>query len=64
MLQAYDMFDSKNRTVQDPDSLLSADSRKVGSMKGHKFIADGHEIDDYDDEIAQLFGSGPDDIPS
>ncbi len=58
------MFNSKNRTVQDPDSLLRADSRKVGSMKGQKFIADGHEIDDYDDEIAQLFESGPDDIPS
>ena len=30
--------------------------RKLGSMKGQKFIADGHEIDDYDDEIAQMFG--------
>ena len=30
--------------------------RRLGSMKGQKFIADGHEIDDYDDEIAQMFG--------
>ena len=31
--------------------------RRLGSMKGQKFIADGHEIDDYDDEIAQMFGA-------
>lgn len=29
---------------------------KLGSMKGQKFIADCHEIDDYDDEIAQMSG--------
>ena len=30
--------------------------RRVGSMKGQKFIADGHDIDEYNDEIAELFG--------
>jgi len=32
-------------------------SRRLGSMKGQKFIADGHDIDDYDDEIARMFGA-------
>lgn len=30
--------------------------RRLGSMKGEKFIADGHEIDECNDEIAELFG--------
>ncbi len=33
------------------------DVRRLGSMKGQKFIADGHDIDDYDDEIARMFGA-------
>ena len=30
--------------------------RRLGSMKGQKFIADGHDIDECNDEIAGLFG--------
>lgn len=30
--------------------------RRIGSMKGQKFIADGHDIDECNDEIARLFG--------
>ena len=30
--------------------------RRLGSMKGQKFVADGHDIDEYNDEIAELFG--------
>lgn len=30
--------------------------RKLGSMKGEKFIADGHDIDECNDEIAKMFG--------
>jgi len=33
------------------------DVRRLGSMKGQKFIANGHDIDDYDDEIARMFGA-------
>ena len=29
--------------------------RRLGSMKGEKFIADGHDIDECNDEIARLF---------
>lgn len=32
-------------------------TRKLGSMKGQKFVADGHEIEEYDDEIARMFGA-------
>lgn len=30
--------------------------RRLGSMKGQKFIADGHDIDECNDEIDGLFG--------
>lgn len=30
--------------------------RRLGAMKGQKFIADGHDIDECNDEIARLFG--------
>ncbi len=36
---------------------VQSGSRKLGSMKGQKFIADGHEIEEYDDEIARMFGA-------
>ena len=29
--------------------------RRLGSMKGQKFIADGHDIDECNDEIDRLF---------
>ena len=31
-------------------------ARRIGSMRGQRFIAEGHEIDDYDDEIVKMFG--------
>ncbi len=57
------MLALKDLIIHPIGGLPASDSRKVGSMKGQKFIADGHEIDDYDDEIAPLFESGPDDTP-
>ncbi len=32
--------------------------RRLGSMKGQKFIADGHDIDECNDEISRLFEVG------
>lgn len=32
--------------------------RRLGSMKGQKFIVDGHDIDECNDEIARLFEVG------
>ncbi len=32
--------------------------RRLGSMKGQKFIADGHDIDECNDEIAEMFEVG------
>ncbi len=34
---------------------VSIKKRRLGSMKGQKFIADGHDIDECNDEIAELF---------
>lgn len=30
--------------------------RRIGSLKGWKFIEEGHDIDECNDEIARLFG--------
>ena len=32
--------------------------RRLGSMEGQKFIANGHDIDECNDEIARLFEVG------
>lgn len=38
------------------DIVAQKKKRRLGSMKGQKFIADGHDIDECNDEIAELFG--------
>ncbi len=46
-------------TVQQPADTKAGDHepvRSVGSMRGQRFVAEGHDIDEYDDEIARLFG--------
>ncbi len=37
------------------DAAVQGRRRRLGSMKGQKFIADGHDIDECNDEIARLF---------
>lgn len=37
------------------DVAAQGKKRRIGSMKGQKFIADGHDIDECNDEIARLF---------
>ncbi len=44
--------DSKNMNY---DAVVKGRKRRLGSMKGQKFIADGHDIDECNDEIARLF---------
>lgn len=39
-----------------PDTVSQANPRRLGSRKGVKFVAEGHDIDDYNDEIEELFG--------
>ena len=34
---------------------MQGTKRRLGSMKGQKFIADGHDIDECNDEVARLF---------
>ena len=40
------------------DVVTQKKKRRLGSMKGQKFIADGHDIDECNDEIARLFEVG------
>lgn len=47
--------DSKKADVNYADAIQGR-KRKLGSMRGQKFIADGHDIDECNDEIARLFG--------
>ncbi len=37
------------------DAVVKGRKRRLGSMKGQRFIADGHDIDECNDEIARLF---------
>lgn len=55
MIQRFVMpAESKNMSIN--DNLGQGKKRRLGSMKGQKFIADGHDIDECNDEIARLFG--------
>lgn len=45
---------SQNTVLQ--ESAAAVKPRRLGSRKGVKFVADGHDIDDYNDEIEALFG--------
>ena len=47
--------ESKRMNIND-DVAAGQKKRMLGSMKGQKFIADGHDIDECNDEIARLFG--------
>jgi len=44
----------KNKSV-DHSTVMQGTKRRLGSMKGQKFIADGHDIDECNEEIARLF---------
>lgn len=55
MIQRF-VMPAEAKTIQQGTS-AQPDVRRLGSMKGQKFIADGHEIDEYDDEIARMFGA-------
>lgn len=55
MIQRFVMpADSKNMSIH--NDAIQGKNRRIGSMKGQKFIADGHDIDECNDEIARLFG--------
>lgn len=55
MIQRF-VMPAEAKTVQ-KNALVQLGARRLGSMKGQQFIADGHDIGDYDDEIAQMFGA-------
>ena len=60
MIQRFVMpAESKSMSI-DYDVAKQEKKRRLGSMKGQKFIADGHDIDECNDEIARLFGRSTD----
>ena len=56
MIQRYVMPAESMGMSIDYDRIVSEKKRRIGSMKGQKFIADGYDIDECNDEIARLFG--------
>lgn len=59
MIQRFVMpAESKSMSI-DYDVAKQEKKRRLGSMKGQKFIADGHDIDECNDEIAEMFGVCP-----
>ena len=57
MIQRFVMPAESKRVDINHDVNAKGKKRRLGSMKGQKFIADGHDIDECNDEIARLFGA-------
>ncbi len=55
MIQRF-MMPAQSKTVDINDDDGQKKVRRLGSMKGQKFIADGHDIDECIAEIAEMFG--------
>ncbi len=48
--------EAKDRNINYDAVAAQGTKRRLGSMKGQKFIADGHDLDECNDEIAKMFG--------
>jgi len=55
MIQRF-MIPAQSKTMDINDDAGQKKIRRLGSMKGQKFIADGHDIDECNAEIAEMFG--------
>ncbi|MCM1284272.1 MAG: hypothetical protein NC180_02215 [Muribaculaceae bacterium] len=55
MIQRF-MMPAQSKAVDINHEAGSKKVRRLGSMKGQKFIADGHDIDECNAEIAEMFG--------
>ena len=62
MVISYIQFLSDKRQKEYKVNMAKGDSGtngiKLGLFNGMKYIADGHDIDECNDEIAELFGAG------
>ena len=56
MIQYFVISEKSKSMYVNHDIALQEKKRKIGSMMGQKFIADGHDIDECNDEVARLFG--------
>lgn len=58
MIQRFVLPAEMKGMSTDSDVVVQIRKRKLGSMKGQLFIAEGHDIDECNDEIAEMFGVG------
>lgn len=56
LIDTFQKLVTPAESPQQKNEALSQKKRKLGSMKGLKFIADGHDLDECNDEIARMFG--------
>ena len=47
---------AKDKSINYDAVAAQGTKRRLGSMKGQKFIVDGHDLDECNDEIAKMFG--------
>ena len=45
-----------DRKVLESSSEFQRRPRRIGSLKGQRFISEGHDIDECNDEIVEMFG--------
>ena len=55
MIQRFVLLSESRSMRINHNVAIQGKKRRLGSMKGQKFIADGHDIDECNDEIARLF---------
>ena len=48
--------EAKDKSINYDAVAAQGTKRRLGSMKGQKFIVDGHELDECNHEIAKMFG--------
>ena len=56
MIQRFVLPAESKRISINYDAATQGRKRRLGSMKGQKFILEGHDIDECNGEIAKLFG--------
>ena len=58
MIQRFVLPSESRSTGINYGTATQGTKRRLGSMKGQKFILNGHDIDECNDEIARLFEVG------
>ena len=56
LIDTFQKLVAPAESTQQESEALPQKKRKLGSMEGLKFIADGHDLDECNDEVARMFG--------